>query len=122
MKTQIECPLLNLVQALNELTDTDQEVVTLAASLVNSGRVRLCGTFAGAKIKLSQPVVSIFTVAQKRRNKYEKHRVEVSDASVAAGRKHRSGLGKRVIRGGSAASIHQGFGSLEVLPSRQGPQ
>jgi hypothetical protein len=67
MKTQIECPLLNLIQTLNELTDSDQEVVTLAVSLVNSGRVHLCGTFADAKIKLSQPLVATSISVQERR-------------------------------------------------------
>jgi len=52
MKAQIECTLLNLVQTLNKMYDDDQEVVAMAVSLVNSGRVRLCGNFAGAKIKL----------------------------------------------------------------------
>jgi len=30
----------------------DEEVVATVAYLINSGRVRLCGTFAGAKITL----------------------------------------------------------------------
>ena len=52
MKTTITCTLLELVQALNEVTDNDREVVAAAVSLVNSGRVRLCGNFANAKIVL----------------------------------------------------------------------
>jgi hypothetical protein len=52
MKAQIECTLLDLIQTLNKMTDDDQEVVAMAVSLVNSGRVRLCGNFAGAKIKV----------------------------------------------------------------------
>jgi hypothetical protein len=59
MKAQIECTLLDLVQTLNKLTDDDQEVVALAVSLVNSGRVRLCGNFAGAKIELP-PTLTTF--------------------------------------------------------------
>ena len=52
MKATIICTLLELVQALNEVTDNDREVVAAAVSLVNSGRVRLCGNFANAKIVL----------------------------------------------------------------------
>jgi len=52
MKASIECTLLDLVQTLNQIIEDDQEVVAMAASLVNSGRVRLCGNFAGAKINL----------------------------------------------------------------------
>jgi hypothetical protein len=50
MKAPIECTLLDLVQTLNDITDNDQEVVAAAVSLINSGRVRLSGNFAGAKI------------------------------------------------------------------------
>jgi hypothetical protein len=52
MKPQVECTLLDLVQALNKFSDDDHEVAAIAASLINTGRVRLCGNFAGAKIKL----------------------------------------------------------------------
>ena len=52
MKAPIECTLLDLVQTLNQIIEDDQEVVAMAASLVNSGRVRLCGNFAGATIHL----------------------------------------------------------------------
>jgi hypothetical protein len=50
MREPIKCTLLELVYALNEVTDTDREVVAAAISLVNSGRVHLCGNFANAKI------------------------------------------------------------------------
>jgi hypothetical protein len=53
MKPLLTCTLLELVQVLNEVTDNDREVVATAISLVNSGRVRLCGNFANAKITLS---------------------------------------------------------------------
>lgn len=52
MKAQVECTLLDLVQTVNQVTDDDQEVVATVVALVNSGRVRLCGNFAGAKINL----------------------------------------------------------------------
>ena len=50
MKLKKECTLLELIQTVNKTALTDDEVVTIVAYLVNSGRVRLCGTFAGAKI------------------------------------------------------------------------
>jgi hypothetical protein len=43
--------MLDLVQTLLQMTNDDQEVVAMATSLVNSGRVRLCGNFAGTKIR-----------------------------------------------------------------------
>ena len=45
--------LLNLVAALQECTPNDVELVATLAFLINSGRVRLCGTFAGARIDLA---------------------------------------------------------------------
>ncbi len=50
MKLKKECTLLELVQTVSKAALTDDEVVTIVAYLINSGRVRLCGTFAGAKI------------------------------------------------------------------------
>ena len=50
MKFKKECTLLELVQTVSETALTDDEVTTIVSYLVNSGRVRLCGTFAGAKI------------------------------------------------------------------------
>jgi len=47
-----ECTLLELIQVVSEAAHKDEEVVATIASLINSGRVRLCGTFAGAKITL----------------------------------------------------------------------
>jgi len=42
--------LLELIQAVSDSARNDDEVVATVAYLINSGRVRLCGTFAGAKI------------------------------------------------------------------------
>jgi hypothetical protein len=42
--------LLELIQAVSDAARNDDEVVATVAYLINSGRVRLCGTFAGAKI------------------------------------------------------------------------
>jgi hypothetical protein len=50
MALKKECTLLELVQSVNEITSNDEEVVATVTYLVNSGRVRLCGNFAGAKI------------------------------------------------------------------------
>ena len=47
-----KCTLLELIQAVSESARNDDEVVATVAYLINSGRVRLCGTFAGAKIAL----------------------------------------------------------------------
>lgn len=47
--------LLNLVQAISLAADNDQEIVATVAYLINSGKVRLCGTFAGARIDLVVP-------------------------------------------------------------------
>jgi hypothetical protein len=47
-----ECTLLELVQLVSESVRNDDEVVATVTSLINSGCVRLCGTFAGAKIAL----------------------------------------------------------------------
>ena len=47
-----ECTLLELIQVVSEAARNDEEVVATVAYLVNSGRVRLCGTFAGAKVAL----------------------------------------------------------------------
>ena len=41
--------LLDLVTAVARSARTDAEVVATVVDLVNSGRVRLCGTFKGAR-------------------------------------------------------------------------
>jgi hypothetical protein len=55
MKIPTKCTLLELVQSVNSHTESDTEVVALVSYLINSGRVQLCGNFAGAKISLSEP-------------------------------------------------------------------
>ena len=44
----VKCSLLDLVDVVGSVTDTDTEVVATVVYLVNSGKVRLCGSFAGA--------------------------------------------------------------------------
>ena len=56
MTLRPKCTLLELIQVVSEAARNDEEVVATVAYLINSGRVRLCGTFAGAKIAL-RPVL-----------------------------------------------------------------
>ena len=58
MATPSQSTLLDLVQAVSEYATSEKEVVATVASLINSGRVLLCGTFAGAKIDLSAPLTA----------------------------------------------------------------
>jgi hypothetical protein len=44
--------MLDLVKAVSATATTDAEVVATVAYLVNSGTVRLCGSFHGARIDL----------------------------------------------------------------------
>jgi hypothetical protein len=44
--------LLGLVNAVSEHARSDAEVIAAVVYLVNSGRVRLCGTFKGARFDL----------------------------------------------------------------------
>ena len=46
--------LLSLVTSLQDDGRSDNEVVALVCNLVNSGRVRLCGNFAGRDIDLDE--------------------------------------------------------------------
>ena len=55
------CTLLEVVQAVTEAARNDEEVVATVTYLINSGRVRLCGTFAGAKIAVRPPLPSFLT-------------------------------------------------------------
>mgnify|MGYP001163239769 FL=1 len=50
METQTQLPLLDLIEAVGEVTDSEAELVSVVAHLVNSGRVRLIGSFRGATI------------------------------------------------------------------------
>jgi hypothetical protein len=45
--------LLELVQAVNEYATSDSETVATVAFMINSGKVLLCGNFAGARIDLA---------------------------------------------------------------------
>jgi hypothetical protein len=69
VKTPVRPTLLDLVQRLGAFIDDDREVVATAAALINSGRVRLCGTFAPCSLyptTLKQP-----TRLALRRNRHD---------------------------------------------------
>jgi hypothetical protein len=53
MTTASKSTLLDLVQTVSHFAKNDDEIVATVAYLINSGKVRLCGTFAGARIDLS---------------------------------------------------------------------
>jgi len=53
MKTPRRSTLLDLIQAVSKYATSDTEIVATVAYLINTGRVRLCGTFAGARIHLA---------------------------------------------------------------------
>ena len=44
--------LLDLVNAVSDQARSDAEVIAAVVYLVNSGRVRLCGTFKGMRFDL----------------------------------------------------------------------
>ena len=48
----VQCTLLELVQAIGEVTDDDREVVATVIHLLESGQVRLCGNFRDQPIAL----------------------------------------------------------------------
>ena len=54
----IRTTLLDLVTAVSEAANTEAEVIATVVYLVNSGRVRLCGTFRGARFELESGLVS----------------------------------------------------------------
>jgi hypothetical protein len=45
--------LLELVAAVGEYARSEAEVIATVVHMVNSGTVRLCGTFAGRRFELS---------------------------------------------------------------------
>ena len=63
METPTTTTLLDLIQTVGQYTTRDDEVVATIAYLINSGKVRLCGNFAGATIDLA---VATDTVGYRR--------------------------------------------------------
>ena len=49
-RTRIETTLLDLVRAVNQMTDDDRLVVATVAHLINSGQARLIGAFRDTRI------------------------------------------------------------------------
>jgi hypothetical protein len=49
-RVRIQTTLLNIVWAINEVTDDDQLVVATVAHMINSGRARLTGTFKNTRL------------------------------------------------------------------------
>ena len=60
MATPSKVTLLDLVQTVSDCATSDDEIVATVASLINSGRVLLCGTFAGARLDLADTPLSTF--------------------------------------------------------------
>jgi hypothetical protein len=56
MEAQKQTTLLDLIQSVNESARNEEEAIATVAYLINSGRVRLCGNFAGAKINTRPPL------------------------------------------------------------------
>jgi len=57
----VTCTLVELIQCVGAYTNSDREVAATVAHLVNSGRVRLRGLFAGAKIAMPPVRVALQT-------------------------------------------------------------
>jgi hypothetical protein len=56
MKTQKKTTLLELVQTVSQFAKDDTELGMVVAHMINSGRIQLCGNFAGAKISYASPL------------------------------------------------------------------
>lgn len=48
---QSDYTLLDVVKTVSEFSETDEELLATVTYLVNSGKVRLCGDFAGSTIE-----------------------------------------------------------------------
>ncbi len=72
MATPIKLTLIELVQTVSDYAISDNEVVATVAYLINSGKVLLCGNFAGAKIDLSIPAYAASGTATNNLDSLEK--------------------------------------------------
>ena len=59
MATITKTTLLDLVRVVSDFSTSDAATVATVAYPVNSGKVRLCGNFAGAKIDLPTPAARV---------------------------------------------------------------
>jgi len=60
---QLNTTLLDLVTAVSECSDSENELIAAVVHMVNSGSVRLCGSFRGARFDLAAfaaPASSVF--------------------------------------------------------------
>lgn len=57
METSSQLTLLDLIEAVAEVTDSEAEQVSVVAHLVNSGRVRLTGNLRGSELRLPGSLV-----------------------------------------------------------------
>ena len=55
----LEITLLDLVKAVSDSAANDAEVVATVVHLVNSGTVRLCGNFRGARFDLDSAGMTV---------------------------------------------------------------
>ena len=79
MATITQTTLLDLVQTVNAFAASEAEVVATVAYLINSGKVRLCGNFAGAKIDLAGPITLLRIDVCTLRLRPEKRRTSPHD-------------------------------------------
>jgi hypothetical protein len=68
MATITKTTLLDLVRVVSDFSTSDTATVATVAYLVNSGKVRLCGNFAGAKIDLATYTASVKTYSRHSMN------------------------------------------------------
>ena len=59
----IRTTLLELVTAVSDAAATEDEVLATVVYLVNSGRVRMCGTFRGARFDIANLSACVPAVA-----------------------------------------------------------
>lgn len=49
---QSDYTLLDVINAVGEFAETDEELAVTLAYLINSGKVKLCGQLAGSKVEI----------------------------------------------------------------------
>lgn len=49
----LDTTLLDLVSTVSEFADSENELIATVVHMVNSGSVRLCGSFRGARFDLA---------------------------------------------------------------------
>ena len=59
----VQTTLLELISAVNDVAETEEEVIATIVHLVNSGTVRLGGSFRGARLDIAEPAPRAVHVA-----------------------------------------------------------